>query len=75
MCGVQCGSYCFLILVIMELSLSLGNLVWQVKSIDEAVSIMVPQTPEKMKEMLKVLSYKPVTNIPSCFLQDYIDVS
>ncbi|KAI6699549.1 hypothetical protein NL676_013873 [Syzygium grande] len=46
---------------------------FQVKSIDEAVSIMVPQTPEKMKEMLKVLFYKPVTKIPSCFMQDFID--
>ncbi|KAI3412752.1 uncharacterized protein J3R85_016961 [Psidium guajava] len=47
---------------------------FQVKSIDEAVSIMLPQTPEKMKEMLNVVLHKPMWNVPTCFLQDFIDV-
>ncbi|KAL3721747.1 hypothetical protein ACJRO7_034138 [Eucalyptus globulus] len=46
---------------------------FQVKSMDEAVKLLLPQTPEKMKEMLKVVFYKPVMNIPTCFLQDFID--
>ncbi|KAL3721748.1 hypothetical protein ACJRO7_034139 [Eucalyptus globulus] len=48
---------------------------FQVKSMDEAVSIMLPQTPEKMKELIKVVFYKPVMTIPTCFMQDFIDVS
>ncbi|KAF7849605.1 hypothetical protein BT93_L0479 [Corymbia citriodora subsp. variegata] len=46
---------------------------FQEKSMDEAVSTMLPQTPEKMKEMLKFVFYKPVWNVPTCFLQDFID--
>ncbi|KAL3721750.1 hypothetical protein ACJRO7_034140 [Eucalyptus globulus] len=46
---------------------------FQVKSMDEAVSIMLPQTPEKMKELIKVVFYKPVMTIPTCFMQDFID--
>ncbi|KAF8020142.1 hypothetical protein BT93_G0750 [Corymbia citriodora subsp. variegata] len=48
---------------------------FQVKSVDDAVTLLLPQTPEKMKEMLKVVFYKPVWNVPSCLLQDFIDVS
>ncbi|KAI6699552.1 hypothetical protein NL676_013876 [Syzygium grande] len=47
---------------------------FQVKSADEAVSLLLPQTPEKMKEMLKVVFYKPVWNVPNCILQDFLDV-
>ncbi|KAI6699553.1 hypothetical protein NL676_013877 [Syzygium grande] len=45
-----------------------------VKSVDEAVSFLFPQTPEKVKELLKVVFYKPVVKVPSCFMQDFIDV-
>ncbi|KAI6699551.1 hypothetical protein NL676_013875 [Syzygium grande] len=47
---------------------------FQVKSMDEAVTILLPQTPEKMREMLKVVFHKPVTKMPTCFMQDFIDV-
>ncbi|XP_039157276.1 uncharacterized hydrolase YugF [Eucalyptus grandis] len=45
-----------------------------VKSVDEALSFLIPQTPEKMKEMLEVVFYKPVTRMPTCIMQDFIDV-
>lgn len=48
---------------------------FQVKSVDEAVSILLPQTPEKMKQLIKLTFVKPMKVLPSCFLKDYIDVS
>lgn len=36
---------------------------------------LIPQTPEKMKEMFQVVFYKPVTRMPTCIMQDFIDVS
>ena len=48
---------------------------FKVKSVDEAVSILLPQTPQKMKELVKVTFSKPINVMPTCFLNDFIDVS
>ncbi|KAJ4951481.1 hypothetical protein NE237_028313 [Protea cynaroides] len=45
-----------------------------VSSIDEAASILLPQTPEKMRELVRFSFYKPAKTMPSCFLRDFIDV-
>ncbi|KAK5775394.1 hypothetical protein PVK06_043279 [Gossypium arboreum] len=44
----------------------------QVKSVDEAVSILLPQTPQKMRELMKISFYKPRKGVPTCFLNDFI---
>lgn len=46
-----------------------------VKSIDDATSILLAQTPEKLRELMKVSFVKPVKGIPNYFLADFIDVS
>ncbi|KAB2051837.1 hypothetical protein ES319_A12G079800v1 [Gossypium barbadense] len=46
----------------------------QVKSVDEAVSILLPQTPQKMRELMKISFYKPRKGVPTCFLNDFIRV-
>lgn len=45
-----------------------------VKSIDDATSILLAQTPEKLRQLMRVAFYKPPVNVPSCFLSDFIDV-
>ncbi|XP_076893522.1 uncharacterized protein LOC143545528 [Bidens hawaiensis] len=46
-----------------------------VKSIDDAGSILLAQTPEKLRELLRMAFFKPPQNVPSCFLSDFINVS
>lgn len=50
------------------------NGMFQVKSVEEAVSVLLPQTPEKLRQLVKLSFYKPIKNLPSCFLNDFIDV-
>ncbi|XP_022773876.1 uncharacterized protein LOC111316131 isoform X1 [Durio zibethinus] len=47
---------------------------FQVKSVDEAVSFLLPQTPDKMRQLMKISFYKPTKGVPSCFLNDFIHV-
>ncbi|GLU20491.1 hypothetical protein SLE2022_366870 [Rubroshorea leprosula] len=47
---------------------------FQVKSVDEAVSILLPQTPDKLRELIRISFYKPTRGLPSCFLNDFIHV-
>ncbi|KAK6125789.1 hypothetical protein DH2020_015329 [Rehmannia glutinosa] len=47
---------------------------FRVKSVDEAIDLLLAQTPEKLRELMRHSLYKPVRNVPSCFLSDYIDV-
>ena len=47
---------------------------FDVGDVDEIASILMPQTPEKLKELMKYAFVKPVKTVPSCFLNDYIDV-
>ncbi|KAI4325671.1 hypothetical protein MLD38_031050 [Melastoma candidum] len=46
---------------------------FQVRSVDEAVSMLFPQTPEKVHAMLEVVFYRPAKRVPEFFLQDLID--
>ncbi|KAK8653570.1 hypothetical protein V6N13_127563 [Hibiscus sabdariffa] len=46
---------------------------FKVKNVDEAVSILLPQNPEKMRELLKTSFYKPAKRVPTCFLNDFIN--
>ncbi|RDX91665.1 Monoacylglycerol lipase ABHD6, partial [Mucuna pruriens] len=47
---------------------------FQVKSIDEAVNILLPQTPEKMRQLVQLTFAKPIKVMPTCFLTDFIHV-
>ncbi|WOG93891.1 hypothetical protein DCAR_0313179 [Daucus carota subsp. sativus] len=47
---------------------------FRVKSVEEAVDILLAQTPEKLRELVKLSFYKPLQPLPSCFLSDFIDV-
>lgn len=48
---------------------------FSVKSVDEAIDILLAQTPHKLRELMRLSFYKPIKNVPSCFLSDFIDVS
>ncbi|KAM3376426.1 monoacylglycerol lipase ABHD6 [Capsicum galapagoense] len=47
---------------------------FQVSDLDEATSILLPQTPEKLRELMRFSFFKPVKVMPSYFLSDFIDV-
>ncbi|XP_058185139.1 uncharacterized protein LOC131302487 [Rhododendron vialii] len=47
---------------------------FQVRSVDEAIAILLPQKPEKLMELMEFTFYKPVKILPSCFLNDFIEV-
>lgn len=47
---------------------------FEVADLDEVSSILMPQTPDKLRELIKFAFAKPVKGVPSCFLSDYIDV-
>ncbi|KAF2284011.1 hypothetical protein GH714_017939 [Hevea brasiliensis] len=46
----------------------------QMSSVDEAVSILLPQTPEKARELMRLTFHKPPQTLPTCVLNDYIEV-
>lgn len=48
---------------------------FQVKSVDEAVSVLLPQTPEMIRQLVRLTFFKPIKLLPTCFLNDFIDVS
>lgn len=48
---------------------------FKVPNLDEAANILLPQTPEKLRELMRFSFVKPARGVPSCFLADYIDVS
>uniref|UniRef100_A0A7N0ZUK6 AB hydrolase-1 domain-containing protein n=1 Tax=Kalanchoe fedtschenkoi TaxID=63787 RepID=A0A7N0ZUK6_KALFE len=45
-----------------------------VNNVDEASSILMPQRAEKLRELLKLSFYRPMKNVPACFLNDFINV-
>lgn len=48
---------------------------FKVSDLDEALSILLPQTPEKLRELMKFSFVKPSAKwVPSYFLTDFIDV-
>lgn len=46
---------------------------FKVKSVEEAMSILLPQTPEKVRDLMRLSFVKPAKVMPSCFLEDFID--
>ncbi|XP_042023402.1 putative aminoacrylate hydrolase RutD [Salvia splendens] len=47
---------------------------FRVRSVEEAIEILLAQTPEKLRELMRLSFYKPAKNVPSCFLADFIHV-
>ncbi|XP_057783812.1 uncharacterized protein LOC131001431 isoform X2 [Salvia miltiorrhiza] len=47
---------------------------FKVRTVDEAIQILLAQTPDKLRELMRLSFYKPAKNVPSCFLSDFIDV-
>lgn len=45
-----------------------------VKSVDEVVSVLLPQTPQKVRELLQLTFANPIKLLPTCFLKDFIHV-
>ena len=45
-----------------------------VNSVEKAAKILLPQTAEKMKELMRYTFVKPPKGIPGCLLEDFIDV-
>ncbi|CAN1813165.1 Uncharacterized protein Mb2734 [Linum perenne] len=50
------------------------NGLFKVSNLDEAASILMPQTPEKLKELMRFSFVKPAKGVPTYFLSDFIDV-
>ncbi|XP_022739177.1 uncharacterized protein LOC111291613 [Durio zibethinus] len=50
--------------------------VFRVSDLEEAARILVPQTPQKLRELLGFSLFKPppLSLVPSCLLADFIDV-
>lgn len=48
---------------------------FRVSSLDEAADILMPQTPDKLRELMRLSFVKPTRGIPSIFLTDFISVS
>lgn len=48
---------------------------FKVSSFEEAASTLMPQTPEKLRELMKLSFVKPFKGVPTYFLSDFIDVS
>nr|GEZ26798.1 putative alpha/beta hydrolase fold protein [Tanacetum cinerariifolium] len=47
-----------------------------IKTLEEAAEILLPQTPEKIKELMKFAFVKPPVKLtPNCILVDFIDAS
>ncbi|XP_062077105.1 uncharacterized protein LOC133781994 [Humulus lupulus] len=47
---------------------------FRVPDLEEAASILLPQTPNKLRELMRLSFVKPARVVPSCFLSDFIDV-
>ncbi|KAE9591844.1 putative epoxide hydrolase, alpha/Beta hydrolase [Lupinus albus] len=45
-----------------------------VSNVDEAFSILLPQTPDKLRELVKLTHWRPTMHVPSYFLEDFIQV-
>lgn len=47
---------------------------FKVQSVDDAISILLPQTPDKARQLVRLSFHKPIKTMPSCFLEDFIEV-
>ncbi|KAF5943394.1 hypothetical protein HYC85_017471 [Camellia sinensis] len=59
---------------ILRIYFRLFRLLLIVKSIDEAATILLPQTPDKMRELVELTFCMPPKFLPSCVLTDFIRV-
>lgn len=48
---------------------------FKVGSVEEAISILLPQTPDKVRQLIRLSFHKPIRRVPSCFLQDFVEVT
>lgn len=46
-----------------------------VDNVDDAADILLPQTAEMMRELMRYTFVKPPKGLPSCLLEDFIEVS
>lgn len=65
---VMCAGVC-----LEENDLKMG--LFPVADVEDAAKILLPQTAEKMRELVALTFVKPPKGIPSCLLNDFIDVS
>jgi pimeloyl-ACP methyl ester carboxylesterase len=68
--ALGCAGVCF-----EEKDVGGGGVFKVVTSIEEAAEVLIPQTPEKARQLVRLSFYKPPSTMPSCFLQDFIEVS
>ncbi|XP_050210595.1 uncharacterized protein LOC126660919 [Mercurialis annua] len=52
----------------------MGKGLFRVSDLDEAASILLPQSPEKLRELMRLSFVKPARGVPSFFLEDFINV-
>uniref|UniRef100_A0A7N0UEB7 AB hydrolase-1 domain-containing protein n=1 Tax=Kalanchoe fedtschenkoi TaxID=63787 RepID=A0A7N0UEB7_KALFE len=50
------------------------NGLFRVADVQEAISILLPQTPDKLRELMTLSFVKPLKAAPPCFLADFIHV-
>ena len=53
----------------------LASGVFVVSDVSEAAGLLVPQTTDKLRQLVKLTHHRPPRVVPSCFLADYIQVS
>lgn len=47
---------------------------FKVANLDEAADILLPQTPERLRQLMKFSFVKPARGVPTIFLTDFIHV-
>ncbi|KAK4773772.1 hypothetical protein SAY87_028791 [Trapa incisa] len=48
---------------------------FKVGNIEDAISVLLPQTPDMVRQLIRMSFYKPpFKKVPSCFLEDFIEV-
>lgn len=48
---------------------------FKVKDLDEAAKILMPQTPDKLRELMRLSFVRPQKGVPNWILADFINVS
>ncbi|CAJ2638285.1 unnamed protein product [Trifolium pratense] len=54
--------------------IDMKNGLFKVSSLEEASSILLPQTPDKLRELMRLSFVRPARVVPSWFLEDFIHV-
>ncbi|KAJ8628644.1 hypothetical protein MRB53_021967 [Persea americana] len=47
---------------------------FKVRDLEEAASLLVPQSAERLRQLIKMSFYRPPMAVPTCFLNDFIHV-